>query len=65
MLSKKLHELRLERGLSCIELARLSGHPVSSIHNIETGVNKNPGFKIVCDIAEALKVDLEKLKEGL
>lgn len=63
MFGKTITELRKERSLSCSELARRCGRPVSSIHNIETGVNQNPGFEIICDIADALGVSVDELKQ--
>lgn len=58
-----IKEIRQEQGLSCSELARRSGHPVSSIHGLETGANKNPRFKIVCDICRVLNISVDSLKE--
>ena len=62
MLGQKIKELRQKQGLSCSELARRTGHAVSTIHGIENGENANPGFRIICDIAEVLGVSLDKLK---
>jgi len=63
MLGEKIRELRQNKGYSCSELARRSGHPVSSIHGIETGANKNPRFKIICDICDVLEISTDSLKE--
>lgn len=49
-------------GLSCSELARRSGHPVSSIHGIETGANRNPRFRIIIDIGRVLDISLEEMR---
>lgn len=51
--------------LSCSELARRSGHPVSSIHGIETGANKNPRFRIVIDLSRVLNISLEGMQEAI
>ena len=47
--------------LSQAELARRSGHPVSSIHGIESGGNQNLGFFTLGDIAQVLGVSLDEL----
>lgn len=62
MLGSKIKELRQSKGLSCSELARRSGHSVSSIHGIETGANKNPRFKIICDVCKVLEISTDDLK---
>lgn len=64
MLGKFIKEYREKLGLSCSELARRSGHPVSSIHGIETGANKNPRFQIIIDVANALGISLEEMKRA-
>lgn len=64
MLGKFIKKRREELGLSCSELARRSDHPVSSIHGIENGENKNPRFQIIIDIAEVLEVSLEEMEEA-
>lgn len=43
------------------ELARRSGHPVSTIHGIENGDNQNPGFFTMGDIACELGISLDQL----
>lgn len=65
MLGEKIKELRQIRGYSCSELARKSNHPVSSIHAIENGGNKNPRFEIICDIADVLNISLDELKKSV
>ena len=45
MLGETIKKMRLEQGLSCYELAKRSGHPVSSVYGIENGDNKNPDLK--------------------
>ena len=64
MLSETIKKIRIEKGLSCYALAKRSGHPVSSIHSIETGKNKNPRFEIICDIADVLDISIDVLKKG-
>lgn len=63
MLGEKIKELREIKGYSCSELARRAGHPVSSIHGIETGTNKNPRFKIICDLCKVLEISSDSLRE--
>ena len=64
MLGSFIKEHRKKLGLSCSELARRSGHPVSSIHGIETGENKNPRFRIIIDIANVLEISLEEMQKA-
>ena len=63
MLGQKIKELRQKKGFSCSELARRSGHPVSSIHGLETGEIKNPRFQIICDLSDVLEISLDELKK--
>jgi hypothetical protein len=51
------------RFLSEYEVARRSGHPVSSIHGIESGDNKDSGFKIMYDLSRVLNFSLDELAE--
>ncbi|WP_302820978.1 helix-turn-helix domain-containing protein [Fusobacterium ulcerans] len=57
----KLKEMRTERGVSQLELARLSGVCKSNISAIETGTIKKPSFIDVLRIAKVLKVDIKEL----
>ena len=61
MLGDKIRQIRIIRHLSESEVARRSGHPVSSIHGIENGDNKNPGFKIMYDLSRVLDFSLDEL----
>ena len=61
MLGDKIREIRIKSGMSQSELARKSGHAVSTIHGIESGYNKGPGFKAIGDIAHVLGISLEEL----
>lgn len=62
MFGNYIRSCREKLGWSCAELARKSGHPVSSIHGIETGANQNPRFQIIIDIGETLGISLDSLK---
>ncbi|CAB1247688.1 XRE family transcriptional regulator [Ruminococcaceae bacterium BL-6] len=61
MLSDKIRGARIIQGMSQSQLARRSGHAVSTIHGIENGDNKNPSFKTICDIAKVLEIPLNEL----
>lgn len=61
MLKDKIRQIRTEKHLSQSELARQSGHAVSTIHGIENGNNKTPGFEMIGDIAKALNIPLDEL----
>lgn len=65
MLADKIRQLREKHHLSQSELARRSGHPVSSIHGIENGDNKNPSLRIMRDIACVLDISLDELAKSL
>jgi XRE family transcriptional regulator of biofilm formation len=61
MLNDKIREIRIKKGLSQSEIARQSGHAVSTIHGIENGDNNNPSFKTIGDIAKVLGLSLDEL----
>jgi transcriptional regulator with XRE-family HTH domain len=61
MLKDKIREIRIKKDMSQSELARRSGHAVSTIHGIENGDNKNPSFKMIGDIAKVLGIPLDEL----
>ncbi|CAB1247839.1 XRE family transcriptional regulator [Ruminococcaceae bacterium BL-6] len=65
MLSDKIHYVRQNKGLSQSELARRTGHAVSTIHGIENGDNRNPSFRLVCDIARELGIPLDELYQDI
>lgn len=65
MISDKIRQTRRKKGLSKSDLARKSGHAVSTIHGIENGDNNNPSFKIICDIAKVLSIPLDELYEDV
>lgn len=57
-----ISQKRKKLGLSLAKLAKLSGHPVSSLHGIENGDNQNPRFEIIIDLCKALDVSLDEMK---
>lgn len=65
MLGDTIRQIRIKRLLSESELARRSGHAVSTIHGIENGDNENPGFKLIGDIAQVLGISLDTLYQQL
>lgn len=62
MFGEFIKKSREAQGMSCSELARRSGHPVSSIHGIETGANKNPRFRIIIDLSRVLNISIEDMR---
>lgn len=64
MLGNYIKECRNKLNWSCSELARQCGHPVSSIHGIETGANQNPRFQIILDLSRALNVSLIDIQKA-
>lgn len=55
-----VYDIRLKENLSSRKLAEISGISKSTINNIENN-RYDPTIKTICMIAEALKVDPEKL----
>lgn len=62
MFGEFITKRRKELGLSLAKLAKISGHPVSSIHGIENGDNQNPRFEMIIDLCQALDVSLDEMK---
>lgn len=58
---KKIRELRVKRGLSLTELAKLSGISKSYLSFIERGEQANPSIEVIDKIAHALKIDIQTL----
>ena len=56
-----LQEKRKNKGLSQLELSRISGVPQQTISNIESGARKNPGIETMAPIAKALGCSLDDL----
>lgn len=55
---------RLEKGLTLSELEQLSGVSSSYINRIENGYNKQPSYEIVINIAIALDISDEEVKNA-
>lgn len=58
---KKIRDLRMKRGISLTELARLSGVSKSYLSFIERGKQTNPSIEVIEKIAKALKIDIQSL----
>lgn len=52
---------RKEKGMSLIELSRISGVPKGSVDKILSGASKNPGITPLMAIAHALDLTLDDL----
>lgn len=59
----KIKEKREEKGLSQIELSKISGVSKSNIGAIEIGVIKKPSFIDILKISKALNISIYKLFE--
>lgn len=57
-----LRELRISKGLSRYQLAKLTGLRESTLQNIENSESPNPTFRVMCKIADALEVSLDELR---
>lgn len=64
MFGDYIREKRTEQGLSLAELARSSGHSVSTLHGIENGDIRNPGFRIIIDLCKALSISLDEMRNA-
>jgi len=58
--SQRLIEIRVKRGLSQVDLARLAGIQSPILCHFETG-NRAPSFSNLLKIAKALSIDLDYL----
>ncbi|WP_017755130.1 helix-turn-helix domain-containing protein [Calidifontibacillus oryziterrae] len=58
---KKIRDLRIKRGLSLSELAKLSGVSKSYLSFIERGKQTNPSIEVVEKIAAALQTDMQSI----
>ncbi len=55
-----LKKNRIKRGLSIVELARISGVSKTHISDIETG-RRMPGLYVLCQLAAAMDLDVREL----
>jgi transcriptional regulator with XRE-family HTH domain len=63
-LSEFLAASRRERGLSLRELAFISDVPHSVISHIETGYIQEPSFRVICQLAYVLHLDMTDLEHA-
>ena len=61
MLSKKLKELRKEKGWSQQKLAEKAGLSFNAVTKIEQGLAKHPTLKTLVKIADAFNITLDEL----
>ncbi len=61
---EKLRQIMLEKGVTAYKLAKSARIAQSTLNQIIHKKRKNPNFKTVCKIADALGVDINILKEG-
>ncbi|MFT8316547.1 MAG: helix-turn-helix transcriptional regulator [Clostridium sp.] len=63
----KIREIRLEKGLTCMDVSNLSKNlavPISKtyLEELERGAKRNPSFNVIETISIILKVQLDDLK---
>ncbi|AGK95249.1 helix-turn-helix domain-containing protein [Clostridium pasteurianum] len=63
----KIREIRLEKGLTCMDVSNLSKNlavPISKtyLEELERGSKRNPSFNVIETISIILKVQLDDLK---
>ena len=56
-LGKRIREIRLDKGITQVQLAHSIGKDQQSIQRLEAG-NINPSYYYLCEIAEGLNVSL-------
>lgn len=61
MISKRLKELRKEKGWSQQKLAEKTGLSFNAITKIEQGLAKHPTLKTLIKLAEAFGIGLDEL----
>ena len=61
MLSKKLKELRKQKGWSQQKLAEKTGLSFNTVTKIEQGLGKHPTLKTLIRLADIFKIGLDEL----
>lgn len=61
MLSENLKNARRKQRYTLQEVSELTGIAVSTIGNLESGLNKNPRLNTVLALSKVLKVPVSKL----
>jgi len=59
-LGKRIREIRIEKGITQVQLAHSIGKDQQSIQRLEAG-NINPSYYYLCEIAEGLKISIEEI----
>lgn len=65
LISKNIHDIRVEKNISLQELAQRSNLDVETIRLLGTGTCRGLGPEIYAKIAKGLDVDLSELMKGL
>lgn len=60
---EKLKAIRNQRGMTIADLAEKAGITQSYISKLETGVKKDPSWKVVQSLAAALLVDISDFRD--
>lgn len=63
-MGQRIHQLRLEKGLSLSELADRADVAKSYLSNVERNIQSNPSIQFIEKIAEALQVSIHTLLYG-
>ena len=63
-LGNRIRKIRLEKGLSQVELANTIGKDQQSIQRLESG-NVNPSIYYLYQVSDGLKVELKELTNNL
>lgn len=60
---KKIRKMMKEKNINQNQLAKLMQVDRSTITYLKNGTTKNPSFKYMCKIADALEVSLDEFRE--
>ncbi len=60
-LGERIRELRMRAGWTQLELADRAGTRLNTVYRIEADRMPNPGWRLVCSLADALGVSLDAL----
>ncbi|SEU23945.1 Transcriptional regulator, contains XRE-family HTH domain [Paenibacillus sp. NFR01] len=63
-MGSRIHQLRLEKGLSLSELADKADVAKSYLSNVERNIQSNPSIQFIEKIADALQVSIHALLYG-
>lgn len=57
---KSIKKIREEKGLSRMQLSKLSGVPLTTLHDLEEGITINPRILTLFALAAAFQLDISK-----